>query len=222
MRLDKEVAIRLRSKGKSYNEISVMLNVPKSTLSYWFANARFSKEIKKQLVSKAKKKWAANITRYNKQRAAIMLKRAETIQETESKKINSISTKELWFIGTALYWAEGNKRERWRLKFTNSDPDMIKIMMLYFRKICKVKEEKFRLSLQIHPNISEKPTKEYWHKLTNIPKSQFQKTQTAISKSSKNKRGPMRLPHGTLAVSISDVNTTNKVKGWIRGLANLK
>lgn len=222
MRLDKEVAIRLRSKGKSYNEISAMLNVPKSTLSYWFANARFSKEIKKELVSKAKKKWAANITKYNKQRAAIMLKRAETMQEMESKKIKSISTKELWLIGTALYWAEGSKRERWRLKFTNSDPDMIKIMMLYFRKICKAKEEKFRLSLQIHPNISEKSTKEYWHTVTNIPKSQFQKTQTAISKSSKNKRGPMRLPHGTLAVSISDVNTTNKVKGWIRGLANLK
>ena len=193
MRSDKEVAIKLRKQGKSYNEINKILGTPKSTLSDWFRDLRFSKDIKIELISEAKKKWAHNITCYNKKRAALILQKTEKIQKVESEKIKNISERELWLLGTALYWAEGSKRVRWQARFTNSDPDMIKFMMFYFRNICKTKEDKFRLALQIHPNVFEKEAKRYWSSITKVPPSQFHKTQTAVSKTSRNKRGPKRI-----------------------------
>ena len=221
MRKDKESAIRLRREGKSYNEIHRILGIPKSTLSGWFRDLRFSGCIKIKLVNETKMIWARNITNYNKKRAAAALKNALRIQKLESKKVKNISNRELWLLGTALYWAEGSKRERWQARFTNSDPDMIRFIMRYFRNICNVKEEKFRLTVQIHPNVSDGIAKNYWHSVTKLPFSQFYKTLVAVSKASKNKRNPKRLPYGTLKISISDVNIVNKIKGWLKGLTQL-
>jgi len=36
MRKEKNAAIQLRKEGKSYSEVSKILCIPKSTLSYWF------------------------------------------------------------------------------------------------------------------------------------------------------------------------------------------
>lgn len=221
MRRDKEVAIKLRKQGKSYNEINRILVIPKSTLSGWFRDLRFSKYIKIKLINEAKRKWARNITNYNKRRAAIILERARRIQDIESRKIKNISNKELWLLGTALYWAEGSKRERWQVRFTNSDPDMIRFIMRYFRNICNIKEEKFRLTLQIRPNVSEEKARRYWCNITKVSPSQFHKTLVAVSKTSKNKREPKRLPYGTLRISISDVSSVNKIKGWLKGLTQV-
>jgi len=219
MRSDKKTAIKLRREGKSYNEINKILDIPKSTLSGWFRDLRFSKDIKIKLINDAKKKWACNITNYNKRRAALILEKTDKIQLMESKKIRGISERERWLLGTALYWAEGSKRVRWQARFTNSDPNMIKFIMSYFRNTCKIKEEKFRLTLQIHSNVSEKEAKQYWSGIAGIPTVQFYKTLNATSKTSKNKREPKRLPYGTLRISIADVNIINKIKGWIKGLA---
>lgn len=221
MRKDKDIAIKLRKQGKSYNEINKILGIPKGTLSDWFQDLRFSKDIKIKLINEAKNKWARNITDYNKKRAAIILEGARKIQDIESKKIKNISNKELWLLGTALYWAEGSKRERWQVRFTNSDPNMVRFMMYYFRNICNIKEEKFRLTLQIHPNVSEEKAKRYWSNIAEVPPSQFYKTLIAISKASKNKRDPKRLPYGTLRISISDVNAVNRIKGWLKGLTQV-
>ena len=46
MRIDKEKAFILRRSGKSYNEICAQLGMSKSTLSNWFRNVDFSKDIK--------------------------------------------------------------------------------------------------------------------------------------------------------------------------------
>ncbi len=221
MRRDKDIAIKLRKQGKSYNEIHKLLNIPKSTLSGWFSGLRFSKYIKIKLINEAKNIWARNITNYNKRRAAAILEKARKIEDVESKKIKNISNRELWLLGTALYWAEGSQRERWQVRFTNSDPNMIRFIMHYFRNICNVKEEKFRLTLQIHPNVSEERARRYWCNIAKIPSSQFYKTIVSVSKASKNKRELKRLPYGTLKISISDVNIINKIKGWLKGLTQV-
>ena len=74
-----------------------------------------------------------------------------------------------------LYWAEGNKKTE-DIKFSNSDPSMIKFMMKWFREICNVPEKKFRIALHIHELLSRKNVEKYWSDLTGIPLKQFQKT----------------------------------------------
>jgi len=53
MRNDRHFAIKLRKQGKSYNKISGELKIPKSTLSDWFSDIKWSEDIKKELTRKA-------------------------------------------------------------------------------------------------------------------------------------------------------------------------
>ena len=84
-----------------------------------------------------------------------------------------------------------------------------------------IKEEKFFATAQIHPNITSQKAINYWSKITKIPKKQFRKTYTRVTPTSKRKRAFNTLPYGTLRISISDVEMTNKMKGWISGLEKL-
>ncbi len=221
MNKDRILAVQMRRQGKTYNEINRLLSIPKSTLSGWFEGLKIPPIIKRQLWSNNQKKWAESITNYNKKRALDIFNRNNEIQQRISQEIGRLTRRELMLIGIALYWAEGDKKARWRCKFSNSAPEIIKIIMKFFRNICKVPENKFRAYVQIYPNIPEQKAKVFWSKISGIPLGQFDKTQTSISKSSKFKRLPNTLPYGTFSVRISDVNLINRIKGWILGLSKV-
>jgi len=220
MRNDKNRAILLRKQGKSYNEIVEILDISKSTLSVWLRNIKMPVDIKRRFWNKTRKKWAVSITKFNKERGKIAKQKAQQIQDLALKDVKKISKQELFLIGIALYWAEGFKKSRWAVVFSNSDPLMIKLMMRFFREICRIKEDKFRAIVQIHPNTTSQKSINYWSKITKISKKQFQKTYSRLTPSSKRKRAFNVLPYGTLRISISDVGTINKIKGWIKGLEN--
>lgn len=221
MRSDKGRAILLRKQGKSYNEITRILDIPKSTLSSWLKNIKMSAGIKERLWNKTRTKWATSITRFNKERARIAQRTAQQIQDLTSNDIKRISKRELLLIGSALYWAEGYKKSRWAVVFSNSDPLMIRLIMRFFREICIIKEDKFFATVQIHPNTTSQKSINYWSKITKIPKKQFRKTYSRLTPSSKRKRAINILPYGTLRVSVSSVETINKIKGWIKGLEKI-
>ena len=119
-----------------------------------------------------------------------------------------------------LYWAEGDKLERgYCVKFTNSDPAMIEFMMRWFRKICNVPEEKFRISIHAHKLHSRKKIKEYWSQVTSIPQSQFHKIFVKPSSLGQRKN---RLYNGTCAIRINNIDLLRKIKGWIVGFFEKK
>lgn len=219
MRQDKQKAIFLRKRGKSYNEINRILNISKSTLSLWLKNIKMPPEIEQRFWNKTRKKWARNITEFNKRRAKVARKRAEEFQKIAAKEIGRLSKRELLLIGTALYWAEGYKKSRWSLHFTNSDPVMIKLTMKFFKNICNVSAKKIRATAQIHPNVTSEKAINYWSRVSGIPKSHFSKTYCRLTPSSKQRRPSNTLPYGTLRIGVYDTQITNKVKGWIKGIS---
>lgn len=221
MRQDKQKAISFRKQGKSYNEIVKILNVPKSTLSYWLRDIKMPLLVQEKFWNETRRKWAQNITKFNKKRARIARERACKIRELAAKDIARLSNKELFLIGVALYWAEGHKKSRWQTDFSNSDPFMIKLMMKFFRTIMNIPEDKFFATAQIHPNVTSKEAVKYWSQITRIPKNQFLKTYSRLTPTSKRKRAPTTLPYGTLRLSVSGVEPINKIKGWIAGLERL-
>jgi len=221
MRKDKNLAIRLRKQGKSYNEIARILNAPKSTLSLWLRDVKMPPEIEKKFWDKTRKKWARSITQFNKKRGRLAKEKAKKLQKNAAKDIGALSERELFLMGAALYWAEGyKKRLRWTLQFCNSDPAMIKFMMKFFKEVCNVPKEKIKASAQIHPNVTPEKAINYWSRISGISKKQFTKTYSRISSSSKQKRPSNRLPYGTLRIVICDTQMANKIKGWIQGIKN--
>lgn len=215
----KKLAIRLRKQAKSYNQITKTLGIPKSTLSGWLKDIDIPAKVQKQLLTNAQRAWAKSITDYNKKRAKLAREKWEERIEKAKKEIGQLTQREVKLIGSALYWAEGYKKGNWAVLFCNSDPEMVMIMMRFYREVCKVPEEKFKPNVQIHPNITEFKARKYWSQISNIPEEKFRKTLYQVPRSSQYKKPANILPYGTFRLTIFDVKLVNKTKGWIKGIA---
>lgn len=143
-------------------------------------------------------------------------------QEARSE-IKSLSGRELFLTGLALYWAEGFKNEKeGKLGFCNSDPKMIKFMIRWFKIALKIKPEDFILRAEFNESHKDR-TKEienYWSKLTEIPLTQFNKSfyQHSVWK----REYPNRNTYfGVLRIRVrKSSELLNKMRGWINGLSN--
>lgn len=216
----KEQAIDLRKSGLSYGQIFEQLKIPKSTLSSWLSGIDFSKEIKAQNIHNAKIRSAENIRKFNSERSIEYHKKIENEIQKYSQEIKKISQKDLFFIGLGLFMAEGSRKEKWMVRFVNSDPLIISIAMRFFREICQIEEKTVRMRIHIHSNCSDEESLEYWSLLTKVPKDQFYRPQTLISKSSKSKRNINQLKFGTLHVTIMSADILRKLIGWTQGVAS--
>jgi transposase-like protein len=211
--VEKVQAISLRKSGYSIKDIARELGVAKSSVSVWVRDVELSPEEYMRL-------------RANPFSEAAVEKRRQTrIINEESKRnlvitraqeqISRISDKDLFLIGVMLYWAEGGKTQR-MVRFSNGDPNMIKIMMAFFRRVCEVPEGKLRGYIHIHPHLDHIVAEKYWSDVTGIPLDQFFKTYTKPNKSSQNKKDT--LPYGVLDIYVLDTKLFLKITGWARGI----
>ena len=222
MRKDKSRAIELRKQGKSYGEISDILKIPKSTLSYWLRGIKLSLSAQAKINKRVNQTSVRALINRNKQQTFLAKERSEMIRKKAEVEVKNLLKNKLFIAGVSLYWAEGYKKgaqgSRWKsVDFANSDPEMILIMMRFFREICDVKENKFRIQLIAHPNINIEEALDFWSSQTGISNKQFSKTSTSISSLSKSKRNKKTLTKGTVHIRINDVKLFFRIIGWIDG-----
>lgn len=214
---EKAIVRRLRKKGYSLNAIKKIVKISKSTLSLWVNDIVLSPAQKKRLKFNQTKK--ETIEKRRNTRLINESSKRRLIIEKAKEKFNTLSDKELRIIGSALYWAEGAKTRRELVRFSNGDPVMIQVMMKFFRKICKVREDKFRGYIHIHPHLDVKKSEKYWSEISQIPLKQFFKTYNKINKSSKNVRDS--LPFGTFEIYVCDTNLFLNIQGWREKMQHL-
>ncbi len=217
----KEQVIRLREKGLSYNQIATRLNVAKSTLSVWLSKLPLSEATRSINLQRAHKNASKQMTAFNKQRALLYRQKVKEEINQYAGEVPRLNKGDLFWLGCGLFLAEGGKKDKWAVKFANSDPVIIRLIMKFFRKVCGVQENKFRLLIYLHTNCNEKESLNYWSKVANIPKEQFWSSQKIITKSSNGVRPVNRLPYGTLRVAIPDVKLVRRLQGWIKGFAKI-
>ncbi|MFA5361682.1 MAG: hypothetical protein WC335_00325 [Candidatus Omnitrophota bacterium] len=213
---EQKEAKRLRSLGYSLREIVEKTGCAKSSVSDWVREISLTAEQIERLEFKqdqARAK-AANHPNSPKNIWAALRKK---IADAAFLEISSRCSKEtLKILGGALYWAEGYKATVNVINFSNSDPAMIALMMRFFREVCNVPEQKFRGLVNIHPHLDREKAEKFWSKISEIPLSQFHKTQFGISKASKHKRDT--LPLGTFRIVVCDTRLKAKIDGWIAGI----
>ena len=173
---DKKIALKLRSQGKTYGEIlSVIPNLPKSTLSGWLKNI----ELTPQQESKLKKH--LKLVLYRGQAKSALVKRKErekrikNIRKEAREEYIKLSKTPFFLVGLVFYWAEGSKKSKF-FQFTNSDPIAIKTMLRWLRKTCKIPEKEIRLGIQIHKIYADENCEKFWAKISGIPSRNFLKT----------------------------------------------
>lgn len=203
----KEQAIKLRRKGKTYNEILKAVAVSKSTLSLWLSNVKLSKANKARIVRLIG--LGRLVAASNKKCARI--ERTKNIIDNAKKEFQRFFKNPLFIAGLALYWAEGDKHRAERVKFTNSDPDLIKFMMSWFRRICNVPESKFRIALHVHDLHMRSEIQRYWSDIVNIPLPQFQKLY--VKQSTLRQRRNV-LYNGTCGIVVCNKNLFRRILGW--------
>jgi len=172
---EKEKAIQLRKMGNSYKDILSQISVSKSSISSWLKDLPTTIEEKKLL----KERTDSNISR-GRIKSATAIRR----NKLEREKILFVQSKEefgllknnpMFLVGIGLYWAEGSKRTS-TFQFMNSDPEMIKFMILWCKKFLLNKEHNLSLRLYTHKLFSNDNFEDFWSKVTGIPVFRFKKT----------------------------------------------
>jgi len=228
MRADKFKAYRLRMQGRSYNEISRLLKVPKSTLSGWFSELELPEEAKQRIAKRVFEGSVKALAVLNKIQTQNAENRAFDTKTSAEKSVGALSKRDLFMIGVSLYWAEGYKRPVVRngrvrtyhsVRITNSDPNVIKLYMRFLREICEVDDKKITASLRFFEHQNEAELLNFWQKIVRIPHSGFRKSSQLVSISSQRKRPFNILPYGTLQVTVNDTVLYHKIIGWINGIS---
>ncbi|MEW6101954.1 MAG: hypothetical protein AB1481_06645 [Candidatus Omnitrophota bacterium] len=206
---EKIKAVELRKEGSSYSEIKKIINVSKSTLSEWLKDIPLTEEHKKRLTRLQATAYLG--AKKLQERSKF---HHEEIRRKAKDELCILADNSFFVSGLMLYWAEGDKRSG-RLQFSNSDPEMIKLMMSWFRKFCKVPEQKFRICLFLHTLHTREDSLEYWADITGLPLKQFNRPyiKPTIYSNRKNK-----LYNGTCVIKIHSRDLWSKILGWIEGI----
>lgn len=131
----------------------------------------------------------------------------------EIRKNNSLRARELKAIGAMLYWGEGYKGDKSSgVDFANSDPEMIRMFLVFLRSIYKINEKKLRILLYCYSNQNTAELIKFWSKLTNIPKEQFTKP---YARKDFNERNNRKMQYGLIHVRYSDKKLLLSLKDLI-------
>ncbi|MFH1536790.1 MAG: hypothetical protein ABID45_02275 [Patescibacteria group bacterium] len=200
--IKKKEARNLRRKGNSIKDIADKLKVSKGTVSLWCSDIKLSNEHIRLLEEKMKQ--ASYIGRM-KGAETQKKKRIDKINYWEKegeKKITQINNRELLLIGLALYWGEGGKTER-KISFSNSDPEIIELILKWFRELFHIPNENFRLQIGINYIHKKRinDVQKYWKTITGLSHSQFQKASFKKTKNIKTYDN-INQHYGTLRITI--------------------
>lgn len=213
---EQQFARELRQRGWSLREIEKRTGCAKSSISKWIRDISLTTEQIARLKSNQDRGRAKAANHPNSPKRVWSKIRADIIEAASKEIPSSYLPEVLKLLGVALYWAEGSKTGVNMANFSNSDPAMVRLMMGFFRRVCRVPQAKFRGIVHIHPHLNAARAKRFWSNISGIPPQQFYKTQTAISRASQQKRDT--LPLGTFKISILDTRIQCRLLGWIKGM----
>lgn len=214
-------AVELRRSGKTYSEIMSLVPVAKSTLSDWFREVHLSKPQKQKITQKRiEGALRGALARKNKR---ILFSNAT--QEAAQKEVGRLSKRELWLVGAVLYWAEGTKEKEYHpgngIKFTNSDPLMIRLFLKWLQDICYVSLQDLTIEIYLHDSnkhrISE--VQEYWKSITGIRNPTAYRLYFKRNKINTKRKNTGQSYYGILCVRVKRSSTLlRKITGWTRGI----
>ncbi len=213
----REKARVLRAQGSSLNEIRDVLKVPKSTARYWCRDISMPDSLRERLMKKQKMGGLIVAEKLRKRR----IEETKRLLDEGAKEIYQLTSRELFLIGVALYWAEGYRKGNEEFGFTNSDPRMIKLMIRWLQEACDISKERLRLRVCINAAHKKRlpAIEKFWCELTGIPSSQFSKP-TLIKISNKKKYVNFSEYFGTLRLKVLKGTVfRRKVMGWLEGMA---
>lgn len=165
----------MRRAGNSLRDVSLALNIPKSTLSGWFKDIKLSAKHQKVL----DKRYADALVKARSISAVVhkeqRLQRLKRAEHEADEVISKIALKDKNIIETTLallYLGEGFKRSH-RTGMGNSDPEILKFFLWTMLNIYNLNVNKIRFDLHLRADQDELEIKKYWSQELNVPIARF-------------------------------------------------
>lgn len=212
----RDKARAFRSRGASLNELALRFRIPKSTIRYWCRDIVLSDQQQQHLFQKQKLGGILAAERIRQKRIQI----TQRLQKEGRGEVGELSPRELFLVGAALYWAEGYRKGDGEFGFTNSDPEMIRLIIRWLVDSCGISRRDVHLRVCV--NIAHKGRlariHESWSQVTGMPRDQFS-SPTLIKVMSKKRYLNNETYFGTLRIKVRrSTNLRRKIMGWIEGL----
>jgi len=213
-------AIALRKEGKTYGEILKSIPVAKSTLSLWLRDVGLAK---KQHQTLTDKKRAAQL-RGGASRKSERVVRESNIHQKAKSEVGTLSQRELWLIGVALYWAEGTKQKKHNvsqgLELINDDYRLLHVYIKWLKNI-GIPQTSLVFDIYLH-QASRKRSKEvieYWVRKLALPRSAVIHTYFKRHKTMGQRRKLPSEYFGSCRIKVrASTDLNRKVDGWVKGI----
>lgn len=208
----KERARALRRAGRTYDEIVAELGVSKSSVSLWV----------RDLPKPRRRPPSEDAVR----RRSEVVRRRREIERQQTKlaaanEIGPLTSRELFLIGVGLYWAEGAKSKPHRLDervvFVNSDPEMIRVYLLWL-DLLAIPRERVRFALNIHESADIAGAERFWAQHVGVDVADLQKT-SLKRHNPKTNRVVTGEHRGCLRVIVNGgADLYRRIEGWWYGI----
>lgn len=203
----------LRKEGRSYKLISDELGISKSTISNWFANKPWSNKVKFNLNCSRLRIAKENLLAANFARNRNQLKRREQYLLEAQVEFKELIKNPLFLVSLGIYWGEGDKINNGRVAVINTDPELLKIVVDFYRQCLGILDSSLRIGLFIYEDIDKDTTITFWSDILRVPKQQFIKIQILKSRSSLTKN---KSKYGICSLYFSSTEFSVKIHEWIR------
>ncbi len=194
---EKEIIKKYVSEGFSVAQIASSLGVSRYKISSILQQNQIARRSISEGVTNA------YITRFNKR--PFSLKQSLTLRENELK-----------IAAIMLYWGEGAKTGS-VVNFANSNPEMIRVFLLFLREICGIDEGRLKVILHLYPDQNQEAVEDFWRVTTGIKAEKFYPSHIHIGKQGTYKT---KSPYGTAAINYPDKKLLKTILSWIREYEN--
>ena len=214
MRKDKFRAFELRKERKSYGEIRQELGVSKGTLSFWFKNVDWSKDLAAQLAEKTKLPNPEHMQRMQEARKLQLANLYAVAEEKAKEEFQYFKQFPLFTAGISIYWGEGDKLSKYSVRLANTDPLMIQLFVSFLVRFCAIERHKIKSWLLLYPDLEEQTCKKFWVEMAQLPAEGFNKSIVI-----KGRHKTRRTPYGVCTSGVTSSVLKLKMLLWQKLLA---
>jgi hypothetical protein len=155
-----EEARRLRATGATLQQIADEVGAARSSVAAWVRGVPVDHSR-----GRARDR-PPNVLARRKQEEVVRL------VEEGRRRVGRLDDRDLLIAGIALYAGEGAKTDG-SIKFTNSDPAMMRLFMTWLRRFFEIDETRLRLRIYLHAGLDLAAAEAHWASVTSIPTHQF-------------------------------------------------
>ena len=120
-------------------------------------------------------------------------------------------------VGLALWWGEGH-RTRGVVSVTNTDPEMLLLVLAWLCEVHRVPLPKVHVGLNLYDDLDVDQIVRFWSEYLGIPRSQFTKPFVYPRRDSKRKD---RVPYGICRLVVYNTELASRLRSRLQQLKRL-